>query len=521
MSIESEAPVVSEEQPAAETERKERAFERLAYFASVYAVIAAVLWVIQSATRGIIDPDGYYHIRWSRLLWENLPQGRLPDFVWLPLTTLNAEAYVDHHFLFHILQIPFTWFPDLVAGAKASAVVYGALAIFACFLLVAWERVPYQLVWLAVLLGCSGPFLFRMSLPRAPAVTVATLVLALFLLFTRRHLWYGVLSFLLVWMYSLFPLVGVLAGAWAVGVFVTERRIEWKPVVASAIGMAIGMFVNPYFPENFILFADHVAMKTAGEYEVSVGNEWYPYETWYLLTSSALAWAAQIAGWVWMRSSDRKHLARTICLFLFSTFLLVLTMKSRRFVEYWPPFAVLFCAYALKPHLEALSWRDLPDRVSRVIAAGVAILLLAGTGAAIVINVVGTRNSVADEWGPDAYAGGARWLAENTPEGAMVFNTDWDDFPMLFHHNTHNVYASGLDPTYLLHADAELSKLYEEITLGRVDDPGPLIRDRFGARWAFTDLGHQDFIRKATAEGGMKIVYEDEKVAVLEVIGGE
>ena len=99
----------------------------------------------------------------------------------------------------------------------------------------------------------------------------------------------------------------------------------------------------------------------------------------------------------------------------------------------------------------------------------------------------------------------------------MVFNTDWDDFPMLFYHDTHNVYASGLDPTYLLHADPKLSKLYEDITLGRVDDPAPLIRDKFGAKYAFTDTGHTDFIEKATAGGAMKIVYEDEHAAVLEV----
>lgn len=518
MSIESEAPVEHEAAPVAEAARTSRPIEQVAYLSSVFAVIASVLWYIQSATRGIIDPDGYYHIRWSRLLWENLPYARLPEFVWLPLTTLNAEAYVDHHFLFHLLQIPFTWFPDIVAGAKASAVLFGALAIFACFLIVVWERVPYQLAWLALLLGCSGPFLFRMSLPRAPAVTVATLVLAHFLLFTRRYVWYGVLSFLLVWMYSLFPLVGVIAGAWAVGIFVAERRIEWKPVATASIGIVVGMLINPYFPENLILFADHVVMKTAGEYEVSVGNEWYPYETWYLLTSSAVAWLAQIAGWVWMRSTDKKHLARTITLFLFSTFLLVLTMKSRRFIEYWPPFAVIFCAYAMKPYLEVWSWRRIEGALARVVAAGLAIVLAGGVLAALIVNVQATRDSVVNEWGPEAYAGGAKWLVDNTPEGAMVFNTDWDDFPMLFHHDTHNVYVSGLDPTYLLHANPELSKLYEEITLGRVDNPGPIIRDRFGARWAFTDQGHKDFLQKATADGGMKIVYEDEKVAVLEVV---
>ncbi len=494
-------------------------FRRLAHVGAAYAAIAAVLWYIQSGTPGIIDPDGYYHIRWSRLLWENLPHGRLPAFGWLPLTILNEHKYVDHHFLFHIMQIPFTWGSDLVAGAKTSAVLYGALAILSCYALVLWNRVRYPVAWLAMLLACSGPFLFRMSLPRAPSVTVATLALALWLLYTRRYVWYGLLSFSLVWMYSLFPLVGILAGAWVVGVWIEERRVEWRPLVAVAIGVVAGLVINPYFPQNLFLFAEHVGMKIKGDYEVSVGNEWYPYEAWYLLVSSGVAWAAQLAGWVMMRTGSRKDAAKTVCLFLFSTFLLVLTMKSRRFIEYWPPFAVLYAAFALKPYLDAWPWSRIPAGLARWAAVTGAVALVGIVVGVAVSNAYGTRKTVEGESDPNVYAGAARWLTENTPEGSMVFNTDWDDFPMLFFHDTHNVYASGLDPTYLLHADPQLSKLYEDITLGKVDDPGPLIRDKFGAEFAFTDSGHHDFIEKATADGGMKIVYEDDDTVVLQVAG--
>ncbi len=518
MSIESDASLAPEERNEdTAVPAQSSSFGKLAHLAAAYGAIAAVLWYIQSNAAGIIDPDGYYHIRWSRLLWENLPHGVLPRFIWLPRTILNEQAYVDHHFLFHILQIPFTWGSDLIAGAKASAVLYGAVAILSCYALIMWSRAKYTVAWFVVLLACSAPFLFRMSLPRAPSVTVATLVLALWLLFTKRYVWYGVLSFALVWMYSLFPLVGVLAGAWAVGVFVEEGRIEWKPIVAACVGIVVGMIVNPYFPENIHLFVDHVAMKTKGEYEVSVGNEWYPYETWYLLGSSAVAWVAQLVGSVALRSRSRKDAAAKVCLFLFSTFLLVLTMKSRRFIEYWPPFAVVFAAFALKPYLDEWTLDRIPAGLLRYAAVGTAVVVLGVVLGVGIVNVRETRTSVHDEAGPNVYAGAAGWLKANTPEGSMVFNTDWDDFPMLFFHDTHNVYASGLDPTYLLHADPQLSKLYEDITLGRTDDPGPLIRDRFGAEYAFTDTGHQDFIQKATANGGMKIVYEDDDTVVLQV----
>jgi len=68
---------------------------------------------------------------WSRLLWEGFRSHHLrPTFVWLPLTTLNPRDYVDHHYLFHIFQIPFTWFRDLRLGAKIASTIFASLAVF-------------------------------------------------------------------------------------------------------------------------------------------------------------------------------------------------------------------------------------------------------------------------------------------------------------------------------------------------------------------------------------------------------
>src|SRR5690348_15260022 len=100
MSIESDASIAPESGSAQTSAPSLPKLGRFTHLAVAYAVAVAVLWYIQSATNGIIDPDGYYHIRWSRLLWENLPHGHLPRFTWLPLTILNEQKYVDHHFLF-------------------------------------------------------------------------------------------------------------------------------------------------------------------------------------------------------------------------------------------------------------------------------------------------------------------------------------------------------------------------------------------------------------------------------------
>jgi hypothetical protein len=69
----------------------------------------------------------------------------------------------------------------------------------------------------------------------------------------------------------------------------------------------------------------------------------------------------------------------------------------------------------------------------------------------------------------------------------------------------------------LFDKDPALSKLYERITLGEEEDPGPLIRDRFGARYVFTDNSHDDFFDNAKTSGWFDIVYEDSDCTVLHI----
>src|SRR5215210_7256011 len=106
---------------------------RLIYLLVGAITIGLIFWKLQFSNQSVCcgDFDGYYHIRWSRLLWENMRAGHLfpPTFKWLPLTTLNPKDYVDHHLLLHILQMPFTWLGDLRMAAKVSATLFASLAL--------------------------------------------------------------------------------------------------------------------------------------------------------------------------------------------------------------------------------------------------------------------------------------------------------------------------------------------------------------------------------------------------------
>lgn len=531
------------ERPAAATAEDER--ERMLYLIGGAAFVAVVFLYLQFRTPAILDVDGYYHIKWSRLLWEGLLRGSFPHpFPYLPLTTLNPEDYVDHHLLFHLFLIPFTWFGDLRIGAKAAAVIFGSLGVLSCYWLMLRYAVRYAPVWLLALVASSAPFLFRLSMTRAQTLSIVFLITGIYLLFERRYRWLAPLAFLYVWYYSLFVLLGAAAVLWAATLYWSERRLEWRPVLWTAVGTLAGFVVNPYFPKNIILFVSHVLMKVnPNEFSTSVGAEWYPYDSWYFVGSCAVAFVAMAVGYIGFNWQDwRPASARALFFLLFSSILLIANARSRRFVEYWPPFAVLFAAFALQAMWErarhatavlpAEVMDDLqpyfdhtpspaetsPERDRRqwTVAAVVAVLLCVP----LLIGLRETGNTISGEQHPHAYRGGAEWLRANAPAGEIVFNTDWDDFPKLFFYDSEHRYASGLDPTYLLEENPQLSKLYESITLGREANPAELIRDRFGARYVFTDNEeiHEELQNKLIESGWFEIAYNDESCTVMRLL---
>jgi hypothetical protein len=508
--------------------------------------IALVFWWLQFSTTAICcgDFDGYYHIKWARLLWDNMRGGHFPPaFPWLPLTTLSPHEYVDHHLLFHIILIPFTWFRDLQLGAKVAAILFASLAVFSCYWLVVRYEIRYRLIWLLALLACSAPFLYRMNMTKAPPFAIIFLAIGTYFLFERKYWQLLPLAFVFALTYDMFVLLVLAAVIWTIVIGWTEERFEWRPLAWVGLGSVLGLIINPYFPHNLYLFYEHARVKiTVTDFATKVGQEWYPYDTREFLVNCYVALVAMLIGYLAFDGSDRKRAQRPLYLLILSTLLLLMTARWKRFAEYFPPFAILFAAFTLEnfwrgravfTHLPQDVMEDLQPFLDRQEPAAtakeirseetwkwlkvgfVAIALLL----ALFANVYRTARDIRDSDPRDYYAKGAAWMRANIPPGEMIFNTDWDDFPRLFYYDPTHVYTSGLDPTYLLDKNADLSRLYDRITTGEEEDPGPLIRDRFGTRWIFSDntKDHDGFFDNALRSGWFDRVYEDGDCSVLHI----
>jgi len=531
---------------------------RMVYLIFGFVAIVLIMWFLQFRTSAICcgDWDGYYHIRWSSLLWENFSQGKwLPTFQWLPLTVLNPQDYNDHHFLFHLLQIPFLWFFEPVMAAKVAAVVFSSLAIFSVFWLLYHYHVDHLLIWFAAILTCANMFYYRMSMAKAPPLTIIFTVAGIYFLFERKYVWLLPLMFAFVWTYSLFPLLFIAALIWVVIIAWNERRFEWRPLAYTGAGMVLGNVINPYFPANITLFMEHfwTKFKIGSDFAVSVGGEWYPYSGLELLTHFPVAMGAMLIGYILFMPKNGKLPEKATFFLMFVSVLLAAQFRSKRFAEYFPPFAVLFAAFSIQAFNIKQTF-ELPDHFKRDIGPYLDVdktrtsdaswkifkqtaIWTSGVILAIVfmINMVGLQRfgiefggligTIASNDSDDKYQRAGEWMTgtddtgkENMPAGERIFNANWDDFPKLFFLDTKHSYVYGLDPNYLYSENPDLYKLLTDITSGKTEEAGPLIREKFGSKYVFTDAKeNDDMVAKLLDSGWADIIYEDDEARVLKI----
>ena len=491
--------------------------------AGLFLLFIAALAFVQFGTPGLVGNDGYYHIKIAYLIRT---QGFKPVFDYLPLSVLNPDEYVDHHYLFHLLMVPFT-FGDLRIGAKLASTLFPAMAFISIWWMLEKRQVEYPILWSLGLLAISEAFLYRMSMPRAQSLSLFILMISLFAMFEKKRWQLVLLGFVYVWAYNAFPLLIITALAYIAAYWLVNRVLQLQPLLYSTIGVSIGLVINPYFPENLAFIYRHLAPKLADATSVSAGNEWFPYTTSALIENSGFAFLIFFLGVVALGLSEKKLSVETATsLFLVIAFGFML-FQSRRFIEYAPPMMLIFAAFAWSSVIQQRKQnsgkfhREGPDEMSSKSIPGVIFLtsLFAVLIAALLWFNLGTSRKVIQENARpyQRFAEASAWLIENTPPNSLVFQTDWDDFPQLFFYNTHNTYTIGLDPTYMQLFDEGLYDQWINITEGDVENPSDAIWNQFGAQYVLTDLNHKDFIREANEDPSLVLMYQDEYAMIFQL----
>ncbi len=442
----------------------------------------------------LLDADAYYHIRIADLLRR---RGWIDSLPWMA-ASIHAGRFVDFHFLFHWLQVPFVLVtPNLLSAAKLSAAVFAALGVSAFVALLRAAGASHRWFWTLFLVLGSPIYTGRWLFGRGGALFTALLFLFLASLAAHKPRLTALLSFLSVWAYPGFPLLVALALLHDGARSVRDRRLRFAALAATVAGTAAGLLAHPGFPRQFAAYWLELGIQWVRPPGLEPIAEWLPGEPAIVLAGAALPAAALAAALA--ARAGRSPLASAL---LGASLLLLLALAlSLKSLEYFVPVAVAALALC--------SWRPL-GRPPRVALASAALAVMALWSLPQVYNRVIVQQRLTD---PRPTFDAADWLAANTDEGSLVL-ASWGRFPMLFFRSLHNRYPFGLNPAYAYGADRPRYLMLRAFVEGSARDPLEAPRV-LGARAAVLGKNDEGRALARLLAAGAEVAYQNAAFVVL------
>ncbi len=466
----------------------------------VFILLTVTVLSILQFSYDKLQQDDYFHIRYSQMVRQN---GIYRQFPWLKYTILN-ENFCDNKLLYHLLLIPFT-FGNLITTGKIAAIFFAtALGVFFYWFLVRYG-VKYPLFWSLILMFGSNSFLVRSLTIRPITLGIIFFILGVHLLLQKKYIWLAVLNYLFVLTYGTFILFLVITVVYTISYLFYYKKFEARPIIYTLAGIIGGLVVNPYFPKNVIILSAAFLKGTLVRSNLEPNLEWLPLPSWRLFTISWAVLSVFIVVIFLSLRKKREHSFPTIFLFIQAAVFLLLFFKVSRGVDQFVPFAVLFSAFAFS---------ELDIKISKKIVPLLFILPAIALG----LNFNHSRRSF-QRINKIDNKGSALWLKENTPEGSLVFISNYGAFPQLFFYNQNNTYSHGLDPNLMNEYDEKLYNEYQDAIWLR-KNPYPIIKGEFRAQYIHVEnIGRTRNFYNYLNENPhpYRKVYEDDFSAVFEL----
>lgn len=493
------------------------------------------------------DPDSFYHAKMALLTRD---RGVIEEFPWLSYTVIG-ENFTNQHFLYHIFLIPFVTFFHPLIGIKLATVFLGTFLILLFYGMLRSLRVKWAFVY-ALLLLTINPFIFRVSLAKAPSVSLVFLLLGVYFIFNHKIKSLFFLSFLYVWAYGGFVLILIAMAAFLLASYIFRRFLKrpsqprllekiysligrhrrflekkgiyWKIFLAATFGVIAGIVINPYFPQNLNFYYHQLIKIGIINYSkiIGVGGEWYHYDFLGLISNTVALSMVLVVALVLFVIYFKKQSKLSVTSLLIYLLFFIFTLKSRRYVEYYVPFGLFFCAVSLNDSLRGLNLGKYFSALKKLYfhnsAAKIAIIIVVLYIVIIFPTVVvrdfkTAKNDLSSGIAFDKFYLVAKWLENNSEPGSIVIHSDWDDFPSLFYHNDHNYYIVGLDATFMYEYNEDLYWKWVNLTLGKtVENLYSVVKNEFKASYILIEKDHQGMYGNVSRTEGFRLIYEDEQV---------
>ena len=484
-------------------------------FALVFAVTAAALAWLHSATGSLYGYDGYFHIRYAEVLRS---EGVSRSFPWWQETFLR-DHWADKDFLFHVLLIPFT-FGDLTAGAKLASILFGSAVVGVFFLTLRVLKVPWPEAWSLGFLAASTAFIYRLGFTRPSIAAVGLAVAGTGAILAGKRRWAFALAALYPHVhisYHLLPCIAVLHDLHRVPE--PGRRRSFAVTGWTAAGALTGAVVTPYFPNNLYLWWVQnlrvLELAWSRPEGLGMGLEIRPGSSDQLLLYNLGVFLALAAAVYMIARRKSRASPEALTLLVVSCGFLGLSMMSRRFIEFLAPFCLLLAGVAGRDLGLSGAAGRLSTGARRWIAVGCALLVAALLGH----DLRAARRIVREDPGP-VYEDASTWMGFNIGRGERIFQVDWDDFPQLFFFNPQFRYMVGLDPSFMYVTSPSRWRLWQTVIHGETDDVYDPVREVFDSRWAFASHDEPGFLAAARRDPRFFPRYEDDVATVYFLADG-
>ncbi len=521
-------------------------------------------------TVSFTDGDSFYHIKMTELL----AHGIVRNFPWLPFSSFAAN-YIDHHFLFHVVLLPFIHFLNPFVGMKLATALLASTVITIFYIVLRSLNVRAPGFFTALLV-VSPHFFFRENLAKAPAFSLIFLLLGLLFLIKKKPIALGILAFLYVWAYDAWPLLGGIVVFWIAGrsliaPALAPGKYSWHAawnqlrapehlhlLIAVTVGTIAGTILNPYFPANVPFYWLHIVKIGFLNYQskISVGAEWYPLGLGDIISTQPFLFIIGFlsTGLVLFHAhiinehARRRHthvtfldhhagtrrdelvtpeqLMTTFAMIVIAGIFLFVTLKSRRNVDYSIPFMML--AVASVWHVGADATAHVRDLIRKhmfgwarwflVVVIIISSLALAANQATLLLAY---RDQLATGYDPNHFTPATTWMREHIPANEIIFHTNWDTFPMLWYGDDSHRYIVGMDTTFLYDRDPVRYDQWSKITSGEyVGDVTKIIRDTFNSHYVFLDKhrDHDLFEKQLRLSHTATVVYDDSVGTIFKLV---
>ena len=392
-----------------------------------------------------IRPEGdqLYHFGHAEIYLENGIFNS--SFPWLPYSVIGKYGG-DIWYGFHLLLVPFAFFPDPILGLRFAGIFVTSLLLLIFYWALNRLGVEKKYIWPFLFL-LSGFFaLFHLTTLRPHVLSLAFNILV-FSFAVSGGVW-GVLgaSFAVAFLHlSLFWSTLLILGILAVSKFISEKSFDFRIILFSIAGLVLGWAFrpNPLGAANlaYIQIVELMLAKSRG-IPLNFGLELYPlgWQTFYLFLPFMILWALAI--YVFLKQ-PQKGLILWSSFSLSAVFFLMTVFVAQRSFDYWIAFGVIFIVFVY-PYAKKFGMWGL--------SAGIIIAIFM-VGQSLYQN---DRFLKTADWAPDRFQKAGEWLKTNSRPGDIVFNASWDYFPELFFWNSRNFYISGMDPIFQYAFDRKL-----------------------------------------------------------------